>query len=65
VAAAAGAAAAVLNTYQPLIPKKFFKLFPKYGLALIHLIALNCNSYQPGVNDEHDISDQGESHVPQ
>ena len=41
VVAAAGAAAAVLDTYQPYIPKKFFKLFPKYGLAPIHLIALN------------------------
>jgi hypothetical protein len=64
VVAAAGAAAAVLDTYQPPIPKKFFKLFPKYGLAPIHLIALNCNSYQPGVNDEHDIPDQSEGAVP-
>ena len=63
-ASAAGAAAAVLDTYQPYIPKKFFKLFPKYGLALIHLIALNCNSYQHGVNDEHDIPDKSKDAVP-
>jgi hypothetical protein len=72
VVAAAGAAAAVLDTHlHPLIQKKIFNLIQKCdqdhkkALAPHRQLDLNCNSYQPGVNDEHDIPDQSEGAVPQ
>jgi hypothetical protein len=46
------------------LPLKNFLLFPKNYLYPLTIVALNCNSYQPGVNDEHDIPDQSKGVVP-